>query len=151
MSKERNSSMSTEDNKALVRRAYEEIWGKGDFAVEQELVATDVVDHNAPAGLPPGLEGHHQGLVMFRNAFPDLQITLGDLIAEGDKVVDRWTMCATHTGPFMNIPPTGKQVTVTGMDISRIKNGKIVEYWHQEDMLGLLQQLGVIPVPGQPG
>ena len=141
--------MSTEENKALIRRAFEEVWGKGDFAVEKEVVATDVVDHNTPPGWPLGLEGHHQVVVMVRNAFPDLQITLEDVIAEGDKVVDRWTIRATHTGPFMNIPPTRKQVTFTGMDITRIKNGKIVELWHQEDILGMMQQLGVIPAPGQ--
>lgn len=98
--------MSTQENKALIRRVWEEVWNKGDFAAEQEV------------------------------------------IAEGDKVVDRWTMRATHTGPFMNMPPTGKQVTFTGMDIARVENGKIVEYWHQQDGLGLLQQLGVIPSMG---
>jgi steroid delta-isomerase-like uncharacterized protein len=141
--------MSTETNKAIIRRYIEDVWGKGDFAADQEVVATDLVDHNPVPGWPSDLEGHHQVLVIFRNAFPDLQITLEDVIAEGDKVVDRWTMRATHSGPFMNIPPTGKQVTLTGMDITRIENGKIVELWHQEDMLGLLQQLGVIPAPGQ--
>ena len=141
--------MSTEENKALVLRYFEEVWGKGDFAVEQEVFATDFIDHNPYPSQPSGLEGHHHVVVLIRNAFPDFQYTLEEMIADQDKVVDRLTFRATHTGLFMNIPPTGKQVTFTGIDIIRFEGGKIVELWHQEDMLGLLQQLGVIPPMGQ--
>ncbi len=140
--------MSTEANKTIVRRYIEDVWGKGDFEAEKEVIASNVVDHNLLPGFPSGLEGHHQFLVMLRNAFPDLQATLEDLIAEGDKVVDRWTNRATHQGELFGIPATGKQVTITGIDIIRIENGKIVEIWHQEDSLGMLQQLGVIPPMG---
>jgi predicted ester cyclase len=140
--------MSLEENKTIGRRFVEDVWGKGDFAAEQELVAKNLIDHNAPPGAAPGREGHHQNLAMFRGAFEG-QMVLEDLIAEGDKVVDRWTFRGTHRGPFFGIPPTGKQVTFRGMDISRIENGQIVEYWHQEDIMGLMQQLGVIPTPGQ--
>jgi predicted ester cyclase len=140
--------MSREENKKIARRVVEDVWGKGDFAAEQELIAINVVDHNPLPGLAPGLEGHHQALAMFRSAF-DGQMTLEDVIAEGDKVVDRWTFHGTHRGAFFGIPPTGKQVTLTGMDFSRIENGQIVEFWHQEDILGLMQQLGVAPAPEQ--
>jgi predicted ester cyclase len=140
--------MSLEENKIIARRCIEDIWGKGDFEAEQELIATNVVDHNPLPGLAPGLEGHHQALTMFRSAF-DGQMILEDVIAEGDKVVDRWTFHGTHRGEFFGIPPTGKQVTLTGMDINRIENGQIVAFWHQEDILGLMQQLGVVPTPGQ--
>lgn len=78
-------------------------------------------------------------------------ITVEDLLAEGDKVVDRWTARGTHPGELIGIPPTGKEVTITGMDILRISNGKIAEIWHQEDMLGMMQQLGVIPQMAQAG
>jgi len=142
--------MSTEDNKAIVRRSIEDVWARG-FEAEQEVVAANIIDHNPFPGFPPGLEGHHQLLLMFLNAFPDLQITLEDLLAEGDKVVDRWTMRATHRGELLGIPATGKQVTLTGIDITRIENGQIVEFWHQQDLLGMLQQLGVIPPMGEAG
>jgi predicted ester cyclase len=140
--------MSLEENKIIVRRYVEDVWGKGDFAAEQELIATNFVDHNPPPGFAPDREDHHQVLVMFRSAFDGHQ-TLEDMIAEGDKVADRWTFRGTHRGEFFGIPPTGKQVTMTGMDISRIENGQIVDVWHQEDILGLMLQLGVVPAPGQ--
>lgn len=140
--------MSREGNKIIVRRYVEDVWGKGDFAAEQELIATNFVDHNPPPGFAPDREGHHQVLVMFRSAFDGHQ-TIEDMIAEGDKVADRWTFRGTHRGEFFGIPATGKQVTMTGMDISRIENGQIVDVWHQEDILGLMQQLGVVPAPGQ--
>lgn len=140
--------MSLEENKIIIRHYVEDVWGKGDFAAEQALIAMNVVDHNPLPGFASGLEGHHQVLAMFLNAF-DGQMTLEDVIAEGDKVVDRWTFQGTHRGEFFGIPATGKQVTLTGMDISRIENRQIVEFWHQEDTLGLMQQLGVIPTPGK--
>lgn len=141
--------MSTEENKTLIRRYIEEVWGKGDFAAERELVAADIVDHNPIPGFPPGLEGHHQTIAMLRNAFPDGTNTLEDVIVEGDMIADRHTFRGTHKGEFFGIPPTGKQVTFTGIEITRIANGKIVETWHQEDLVGVMQQLGVIPTPGQ--
>ncbi len=140
--------MSLEENKIIARRFVEDVWGKGDFAAERELMSTNVVDHNPVPGFPTGFEGHHQVLAMFRNAF-DGQVTLEDVIAEGDRVVDRWTFHGTHRGELFGIPATGKQVTFTGIDINRIENGQIVEFWHQEDIMGLMQQLGVVPSPGQ--
>jgi predicted ester cyclase len=140
--------MSLEENKIIARRFVEDVWGKGDFEAERELISTNVIDHNPVPGFATGFEGHHQVLAMFQNAF-DGQVTLENVIAEGDMVVDRWIFHGTHRGELFGIPPTGKQVTFTGIDISRIENGQIVEFWHQEDIMGLMQQLGAIPAPGQ--
>ena len=82
-------------------------------------------------------------------AFPDVHFTIEDQVAEADKVVTRWTWRGTHQGPFQGIPPTGKHVMVTGVGINRFANGKVVENWTNMDILGLLQQLGVVPAPGQ--
>ena len=84
---------------------------------------------------------------MFLSAFPDTQMTVEDELADGDKVATRWTATGTHTGELMGIPPTGKQVTVTGMDINRLVGGKIVEHWGEFDQMGMMQQLGVVPAP----
>ena len=139
--------MSLDQNKELARRYVEDVWGKGNVVAEEELLATDFVDHMPPLGTPPTREGHHQSLVMFRTAFPDLQITLEDLIAEGDKVVDRWTVRGTQTGDLFGVSRTGKQIEISGMDILRIEGGRIQEIWHIEDVLGMMRQLGVLPQP----
>jgi predicted ester cyclase len=103
------------------------------------------VTHNPLPGQPPGREGQKQTITAVRAALPDIRSTIDDLIAEGDKVVWRWTARATHQGPLMGIPPTGKQITFGGIVIDRIASGQIVERWDQTDTLGLLQQLGAIP------
>ena len=137
--------MSAEENKALAVRYFEEVWGQGNFAVEDELLASTFIDHNPTPGFTADKAGIHQFLIHFRSAFPDARYTLEELLAEGEKVVDRWTMQATHVAEFLGIPPTGKQIKITGIDILRIVDGKIVESWHQEDQLDALQQLGAIP------
>ena len=138
--------MSTEDNKAHVRRGFEAVNQKN-LAVFDELLTPDVVFHNASTTMQ-GLEAYKQFLSMYMTAFPDLQFTVEDMIAEGDTVVARFTTRGTHQGNLMGIPPTGKQVSGTGMFIDRIVNGKGVEQWSNGDDLGLLQQLGVIPPMG---
>jgi steroid delta-isomerase-like uncharacterized protein len=140
----------SEENKAVVRRfneLVEQYWRTGDADAFDEIVASDFIHHSP--GLPPDLEGMKQALPMFRAAFPNMSYRVEDMIAEGDKVVDRLTWQATHQGELMGIPPTGNLVTVTEMHISRIADGKIVERWGQPDMLGLMRQLGAIPTPGQ--
>jgi steroid delta-isomerase-like uncharacterized protein len=138
----------SEQNKQLVRRAIEEVWNQGNYAVVDELTASDIVVH---ASLPDheihGPRGIKQFYAALRDGFPDLHFTIEDQIAEGDRVVTRWTARGTHTGTFKGIPPTGKQGVVSGIDIDRIANGKVVECWPNADELGLLQQLGVLPVP----
>jgi steroid delta-isomerase-like uncharacterized protein len=137
--------MSTEENKAIARRYIQDVWDKGDFDAEKELVADNIVQYLPGQPPAPGLEAHHQLLTMFLNAFPDWHGPLEDVIAEGDKVTTRWTFHGTHQGELFGIPATGKQVTLTGMGIYRIENGKIVELWTNFDQLGMLQQLGVVP------
>lgn len=139
----------SEENKAIARRIYEEFWNEGNVATLVEVYAEDGVNHGLPPGMPPGIEGTKAYLGMFRSAFPDTQMTIEDQIAEGDTVVTRWTATGTHTGELMGIPATGKQVTVTGIDVNRFAGGQIVEAWGQFDQMGLMQQLGVIPEPGQ--
>jgi len=140
--------MSTEDNKALARRAFEEGFNQRNLAVFDELNVPDFVSHSASLTMQ-GLEAFKQFVWMYLTAFPDLTATIEDMIAEGDKVVSRVTYRGTHKGALMGIPPTGKQVTVTGITIVRFVGGKGVEIWGNNDDLGLLQQLGVVPAPGQ--
>jgi steroid delta-isomerase-like uncharacterized protein len=140
--------MSTDDNKALVRRYLEQSMNEGNAAAMDELTSADYVGHMS--GVPPfDRATHKQLLATFRAAFPDQRVTIEDLIAEGDKVVNRTTFSGTHQGEFQGIAPTGKRITITSISVSRITNGKVVEDWTVLDMLGMLQQLGVVPTPGQ--
>lgn len=139
--------MSAEENKALVRRVYETLnqaLSTGNLAVLDEVIARDAVDHNPGPGQAPGLEGIKKAFGEFIVAFPDLHFTVEDMIAEGDKVAIRISTRGTHKGPFLGVPPTGKQVTQTGIDVLRIAGHKVVERWGEFDQLGLLQQLGVV-------
>ena len=136
--------MSTEENKALLRRLFEEVWNQGNLGTVDELLATDYV-LNDPGQMVRGPEGFKAYVSAFRAAFPDMKATIEDQIAGDDRVAMRFTVQATHTGEFQGIPPTGKQVIMSGIDIQRIVDGKIVENWVNLDALGLLQQLGVFP------
>jgi steroid delta-isomerase-like uncharacterized protein len=140
--------MSTDAYKAMARQFVEEVWGQGDLALADVLLAPDCIDHTPGPGLTPDRAGHHRLLQQVRTAFPDAHFMLEDVVVEGDRVVDRWTMDATHSGPLGGIAPTGKRVRLTGMDIFRVAEGQIVELWHLENTLSLLQQLGVVPGPG---
>jgi steroid delta-isomerase-like uncharacterized protein len=135
--------MSTEDNKAQVRRGYEEGFHQRNLAVFDELMASDYVWHFASTTLQ-GREPAKQLISRFLTAFPDGRYTIEDMIAEGDRVVVRQTFRGTHQGDFLGMAPTGKQVTVTEMEIFRVANGQGVENWTSSDDLGLLQQLGVV-------
>ena len=141
--------MSTEVNKANLRRFYDEVFNKKNRAAIEEFIDPNQVDHAAPPGTPSGLAGAKQTISMYLTAFPDLHFTVEDIIAEGDKVVARLKVRGTQKGAFMGVPPTGKQATSTAIDISRIAGGKSVEHWLEMDTLGLLQQLGALPTPGQ--
>ena len=143
--------MSAEENKAIARRLFEGVWNQGKLDVADEILAADYVFHAPVPREVRGPEGFKQFVSMYRTAFPDVQYTIEDQIAEGDKVVTRWTCTGTHTGELMGIPPTGVQVTVTGIVIGRIAGGKIVEDWGNWDALGMLQQLGVVPPIGEGG
>lgn len=140
--------MSIEENKENARRAVEEVLNKGDLSLADELVDANYIGHQS--GLPDfkGPEGFRQFMTMMRTAFPDIHLTIEDTVAEGDKVVMRYTGRGTHKGDLMGIAPTGKQITITGMVISRHVGGKQVEAWVAMDQLGMLQQLGVAPPTG---
>lgn len=143
--------MSTEENKALMRRFYGEI-SKGNLAVVDELIASDVVEHSPfVPEQAPGRQGILELFTMIRAAFPDLRVTAEDMVAEGDKVVCRGTFSGTHKSEFMGIAPTGKQITVGIIEIVRIAAGKMIEHWNVVDNLGMMQQLGIVPAPGQTG
>jgi len=141
--------MLTETNKTVSRRFFDEVFGKGKLAVADELIAKDHVNSGPGTlpGLPTGPEGTKQFVTMYRNAFPDVHFTIDEQIAEGDKVVTRWTGHGTHQGELMGIPATGKSSTVTGIVVDRLANGKIAESWGIFDQFGMMQQLGVIPTP----
>ena len=140
--------MSLEANKALVRRQFEELLNKKNLSVIDEDMAPDFVDHAAQmGGGDPTREGFKTQVRLFRSAFPDGHSRIEDLIAEGDRVVARWTDGGTQRGEWMGIPPTGKRVTMSGIDIYRIDQGRIAEFWCSEDELGLLRQLGATQLP----
>jgi len=140
--------MSTEQNKAIVRRFLEDYTP----AVVDDLLVPNYLHHDP--SLPPemqrGRDAYKQINTMFRAAFPDLSVTVEDLVAEGNKVAARWVWGGTQRGEMMGIPPTNKQVRATGTSIHRVAEGKIVESWFNFDSLGMMQQLGVVPTPGQP-
>lgn len=140
--------MSPDANKALVRRFIEEVINQGNLDLIDELVAPDSV-YRGPGMEVPGPAGLKQVFVMLRGAFPDWSETVEELIAEGDRGVFRVTGRGTQTGAFMGIPPTGRAVTMAGIDIVQLKDGHFVAHWANFDQFGLLQQLGVIPAPEQ--
>ena len=142
--------MSTEENKKKLRRILEEFHSEGQLHLADEIVAPTYFVHGIP-GQPPGPEGLKQGSAWLHAGFPDLRFTVEDQIAEGEKVVTRWTLRGTHQGEFLGIAPTGKRATWTGVSIWRFAEGKAVEAWVEMDWLGLLQQLGAFPIPGEAG
>jgi len=140
--------MSLEENKALVRR-YQEIYNSNNLDNLLEVVSEDLLTPKIMAGIPSGIEGAKAAHRIMLVGFPDYQVVIEDLFAEGDKVAARITMSGTNAGAFMGIPATGKFISFTGMYIARIEDGKIVEHWGEEDGVSLLSQLGVLPNFGQ--
>jgi predicted ester cyclase len=148
---EKEDPMSDEENKAVSRRFHEAI-GKGSAQAVQEELAPNFVAHFPGVPGPLDAEGFKQLGNVFTSAFPDSHTHIDDEFAVGDKVVTRWTYRAVHSGEFQGLPPTGKQVAMTGITILHIAGGKIVEHWVEFGQLALLQQLGVVPPPpGQGG
>ncbi len=137
------------DAKQIVRRLIEEPW-KGNWDVIDEYVAPGYVGHD-PAEPEPirGPAGVRANIEKYLAGFPGGGITVDDQIAEGDKVATRWTGRGTHTGEMAGISPTGKEVTVSGLTLSRLENGMVVEEWTTWDTLGMLMQLGAVPAPAQ--
>ncbi|MDP8901548.1 MAG: ester cyclase [Actinomycetota bacterium] len=144
----RRKAMS-EENKALARRWFEELFNAQNLDVADEITAQDSVNHDPLlTGLPSGPEGSKHVVNLYHGAFPDAQITVEDAIAEGDKVVTRWTGRGTHQGEFMGVAPSGNRVEVAGITINRVSGGKIAETWNIYDALGMMQQIGAMPSPG---
>jgi steroid delta-isomerase-like uncharacterized protein len=140
--------MSAEESKTIVRRLLEDPWT--DLDVVDALVDESYVGHDP--SLPEelhGPQGVKDNVSMFRAAYSDARITVDDQIAEGDTVASRWTGRGTHDGELMGVPASGKQVTVSGIVVSRVANGKVVEEWTNWDTLGMLRQIGAIPAPTQ--
>jgi steroid delta-isomerase-like uncharacterized protein len=135
----------SEQNKAVARRLREECFSTGDMGVADELLDENYLYHG-PAIMEEvkGREAFKQLVAVFRGALPDIRETVEDQIAEGDKVVSRFIVRGTHRGELMGAPPTGKQITIKGTDISRITNGKIVEAWVMWDSLAFVQQIGLV-------
>ena len=136
----------SEGNKNVVRRLFEEVWNKGNLPVADELF-TPNYDHHDPStpDFGRGPESEKKRATLYRTAFPDLRLTIEDIIAEGDAVMARWSCRGTHKGDLSGIAPTGKQFTISGVSIARIAGGKMAEGWINWDALGLMQQLGVVP------
>jgi steroid delta-isomerase-like uncharacterized protein len=141
--------MLSETNKTVSRRFFEEVWNNGKLNVLDEIIAKDHVNSGPGTipGLPAGPEGSKQFVTAYRSAFPDVHFTVDEQIAEGDKVMTRWTGHGTHQGELAGLPATGKSTTVSGIVVDRIVNGKIAESWGIFDEFGLMQQLGAIPTP----
>jgi steroid delta-isomerase-like uncharacterized protein len=137
--------MSTEEtNKALFQRYFDEGTNQGNLDVVEELFAPDYKHHDpANPDVIVGNEGVRRHIQTLRGAFPDITFQVEDMIAQGDKVVIRWTAIVTHTGDYFGIPPTGKSATITGMNTWQVRDGKAVEGWVNRDDVGLMQQLGL--------
>jgi steroid delta-isomerase-like uncharacterized protein len=139
----------SEENKALVQRFVEEAFNKGNLDVADEVYSSSFVSHESagPVGRSP--EDVKRFVGMYRSAFPDGHTTVEGMISAGNLVAYRWTFRGTHQGELMGIAPTDKQVTITGITFDRVSGGKIEEEWNNFDQLGMLQQLGAAPAPGQ--
>jgi predicted ester cyclase len=136
------------ENRAIGRRVLIELWGQGKLELADELYAPDYIDHVGRGPEPARVEGPQgikRAVTMFRIAFPDLSYSVEAELAEGDLVMTRFFAQGTHHGPFLGAAPTGRKVSYGGMDLNRIKGGKIVESWVNYDALGLLQQVGLLP------
>ncbi len=141
--------MSTQTKKAIVRRLMEQVWKNLRIDLIEEFFTEEVVEHFARISPQPGMEGVREAANIILNAFPDFQLTIEDEIAEGDKVVNRWTMWGTHQGELPGIPATGKQVTQSGVTIFHLSNARVAEFWILTDKLSMMHQLGVIPMPDE--
>lgn len=136
----------SEQNKAVIRRLFEEVINKGNLSVADELFTSNY-EHHDPSSpdFGRGPESAKKRATLYRNAFPDLRMTIEDIIAEGETVMTRWSSRGTHKGELRGIAPTGNQVNVSGVTVARLANGKIAESYVSWDALGLMQQLGVVP------
>jgi steroid delta-isomerase-like uncharacterized protein len=141
--------MSTEQNKAIIRRIYDELINQEKKDVVDETFAPDVVVHDPFMGVVVGVDAFKGLLSMFDAAFPGHRVRVDALCAEGNWVTVLHTHTAKHTGSFMQVPATGKEIVVSGVEVYCLENGKITEFWRHDDDLGLMMQLGVVPAPAK--
>jgi steroid delta-isomerase-like uncharacterized protein len=135
-----------QENSALIRRWFDQVWNEGRMEAIDEMASPDVVGHGqAQHATDVGLEEFRTFAKDLRRAFPDMTVTIDQIVEQGDKVVARWTSTMTHKGDFLGFAPSGKKATITGTSIQRISGGKIVEGWDNWDQLGLLVQIGAVP------
>lgn len=139
--------MSTEDNKAIVKRYYTEVLNGRNLDLIDELAVEDYVENDPFPGQGNGRRDLKARAQLILGAFNPVRFTVEDVVAEGDRVVVRWSQVGTQSGPFMGMPPTGREYGINGIDIHALRNGRMAEHWHVVDQLGLLQQLGAIPAP----
>ncbi|MGZ4138522.1 MAG: ester cyclase [Actinomycetota bacterium] len=139
--------MSQPDTKVIVRRYYEEVFNQRNVDIADDLAVEDYVEHDPFPGQGNGRSDLKARVQAILAAFNPLHFTVEDIVAEGDRVVVRWSQTGTHTGNFMGIPPTGKTFSIAGIDIHELREGRMAEHWHVVDLFALLQQLGVIPAP----
>jgi steroid delta-isomerase-like uncharacterized protein len=138
----------SEDNKAIVARLTRELFNDGgDVAVVDELLADDFVDHTPAAGSSGDRESYKQRALQMRGPFTEIRTTSDELVADGDLVAERWTSTFRHTGDFMGLPATGREVAIAGFAMYRLRDGRIAEFWGLSDAMGLMQQLGALPEP----
>jgi steroid delta-isomerase-like uncharacterized protein len=141
--------VSAEENKAIMRR-YFSVFEQGNIDLLDELLAPDYVNHTpATPDLPTGPEGVKGVVSMFRSAMPDLKVVIEDMIAEGDKVATRYTLEGTHEGELFGVPPTGQLLSIKSFTVERVSDGKIRDHWRVSDNLDMMQQLGILPPPGE--
>jgi predicted ester cyclase len=140
--------MSEERNKKVFGKVIEDAYNKGNVDVLSEAFAPSFIEHQAGI-VPPTAEGVRRSIAFLRSAFPDMKLTIEEIIASGDKTWARITGRGTHQGPFMGFPPTGKSIVVTVMDECRFENGQIVEHWGVADQLAVMAQIGALPRPSQ--
>jgi steroid delta-isomerase-like uncharacterized protein len=141
--------MSTEENKAIVCHYLDEVWNKGNVSIIDEVMAPTYARYMDTSGAYLDREGQKQRISGIRQAFSELSLALEDIMAEGEKVTIRITLHGTHTGTFMGVPATGKRFAIGAIDVLRLVESKVVEHWGVMDTFGLMQQLGVVPPPGQ--
>lgn len=139
--------MSTEANKAIVARIWEEVYSQGDVSVVDEVMDERYLNHDLLPGEEPGAEGVKQFALSLRGAFPDLRFNVEEMLAKDDLVVTRWLATGTHEGEFLAVPASGRRMAATGMTMHRLENGRIVEGWTNWDALSMLTQIGVLPPP----
>jgi steroid delta-isomerase-like uncharacterized protein len=136
----------SEHNKAIVRRLFTELWNNGNLSVADEVFAPNYAHYDpSTPDFGRGPDSEKKRAALYRTAFPDLHLTIEDVIAEGETVMTRWSCRGTHNGDLNGVAPTGKHITITGLTVARVSNGKIVEGYVNWDALGLMQQLGVVP------